>query len=118
MRCRPRDASGDILPVTAPVDLLTGPEAAAAVLSDHLHLLSGEWWENPSSGNEILDLLSDARGTDREAETLTSYLVSYIRTDPRVRSITDSRGSFSGRTFFFSCTAHTDDGESAVTFNA
>ena len=117
MRCRPRDATGDILPVLSLSDLLSDTAAAAASLTDHLRLLRGDWWENPSSGDEILDLLSDARGTEREAETLTAYLVSYLMTHPQVRSVSAPRGSFTGRTFHFSCTVHTEAGEADVAFD-
>lgn len=111
MLSRPVDASGDILPVTKLSDLLSGTPAVEAALKDHICLYSGEWWEDPEKGNEILALLSESRCTDRDAETLESYLVSYLLEFPAVRSVSDVSSSFAGHTFHFSCTAHTDSGD-------
>ncbi len=110
MLSRPVDASGDILPVTKSSDLLSGVPAVEAGLTDHRCLFFGEWWEDPEKGNEILDLISESRCTDRDAETLESYLVSYLLEFPGVQSISVVSSSFSGPTFFFSCTVHTEDG--------
>ena len=114
MLSRPVDASGDILPVTEPSDLLSGTPAVEVALKDHICLYSGEWWEDPERGNEILDLLSESRCTDQDAETLESYLVSYLLEFPAVRSVSDVFSSFSGHTFHFSCTAHTDYGDLTI----
>ena len=51
MLTRPTDPSGDILPVLSSSDLLSGPEAAAVALRDHLNLFTGDWWETESQGN-------------------------------------------------------------------
>ncbi len=111
MLSRPVDESGDILPVTCLSDLLSGVPAVETGLTDHRCLFFGEWWEDPEKGNEILDLISESRCTDQDAETLESYLVSYLLEFPGVRSISDVSSSFSGHTFYFSCTAHTDFGD-------
>ena len=113
MLCRPVSPSGDILPVLSHMDLLSGPLAVAAALRDHLSLFTGEWWESPSIGNEVLDLLQDARGTEQEADTLVSSLTDYILTFPGAASVSDASAGFSGRSFTFSCTVHTEDGSSA-----
>lgn len=112
MLSRPTDFSGDILPVLSPADLLSGPAAAAAGLRDHLHLFSGEWWEYADRGNEAFDLITASRVTDRDAPALTSSLVSYILSFPAVRSVSDARVSSGWHSLTFSCTAHTDTGES------
>ena len=57
MIIRPVDASGDILPVLSSADLLRGAPAVARLVQDQLELLSGDWWENPAWGNEILRML-------------------------------------------------------------
>ncbi len=111
MTSRPFDASGDVLPVLSPADLLSGPEAVAAALRDHLKLYRGDWWEYADRGNEILDMIAVSRCTDRDAATLVNYLTFYILTLPGVVSVTGASGSFSGRAFSFSCTAHTEEGE-------
>ena len=113
MLCRPVSPSGDILPVLSPSDLLSGPPAVAAALRDHLSLFAGEWWESPSVGNEVLDLLQDARGTEQEADALVSCLTDYILTFPWVSSVSDASVGFSGRAITFSCTVHTGDGSAA-----
>ncbi len=113
MISRPFDSSGDILPALSSSDLLSGPEAAAHALQDHLRLYRGDWWENPEKGNEILDLISVSRYTAQDASTLLTYLTSYILTLPGILSVSDTSASFSGHTFFFSCTAHTETGDTA-----
>ncbi len=114
MLSRPVDASGDILPVCKSSDLLAGVPAVEAGLTDHRCLFFGEWWEDPEKGNDILELISESRCTDQDAETLESYLVSYLLEFPGVQSISDVSSSFSGHTFFFSCTAHTDSGDLTI----
>ena len=114
MRCRPTDASGDILPVLSSSDLLSGCPAIAAALRDYLHLYQGDWWENPDLGNEVLDLLSESRCTLQDAEALSSYLVSYLLEFPGVHSVTDISSSFSGHEFLFSCVVHTEEGETDI----
>ena len=111
MLSRPADASGDVLPVMAPSDLLSGPPALAAGLHDHLNLFPGEWWETPDRGNPVFDLISVSRRTEQDAQTLASCLVSYVSSFPDVQSVSDVRTSFSGRIFSFSCTVHTETGE-------
>ena len=110
MLTRPTDPSGDILPVLSSSDLISGPEAAAVALRDHLNLFTGDWWENESRGNEIPELLALSRQTDQDAKSLSSYLVSFIQAFPAVRGLSDVRAAFSGREFRFACTAHTEAG--------
>ena len=114
MLSRPADGSGDILPVLSASDILSGIEAVATGLRDHLRLYTGDWWEDPEMGNEVMDLLSESRCTDQDAETLESYLVSYILEFPGVQSVSDISSSFSGHTFLFSCTVHTETGDLSV----
>ena len=44
MLSRPVDASGDILPVLSPSDLLSGVQTVAVGVKDHLNLYAGDWW--------------------------------------------------------------------------
>ena len=111
MLSRPIDFSGDILPVRSPADILTGPAAAASGLRDHLNLFPGEWWEYEDRGNPVFDLISVSRRTARDADTLTAALTSYILSFPGIRSVTGAKSSFDNRLFSFSCTAHTESGE-------
>ena len=63
MVIRPVDEDGDILPVLSPVNLLKGVKAETELIRDRLHLLSGDWWENPFWGNAALDMLKENRYT-------------------------------------------------------
>ena len=114
MLSRPVDSSGDILPVLSPSDLLSGPEALAAALADHLRLHYGDWWEYESRGNEIFDMIAASRYTERDAEALASYLVSYLQEFPGVRSVSGVSASFSGRVFDFSAKVHPEEGAPAT----
>ena len=114
MLSRPVDESGDILPVLSSSDLLTGVSAVAIGIRDLLRMYTGDWWENPDLGNEVLYLLADSRCTDQDAETHSSYLVSYLLEFPGVQSVTDVSSSFSGRVFIFSCTVHTEAGDTDI----
>ena len=111
MICRPADTSGDILPVLSPSDLLSGPAACAAGLRDHLNLYPGDWWETPDRGNPIFELISLSRRTERDAETLSACLISWLQAFPDIRTVSDVQASFSGRVFTFACTVHTESGE-------
>ena len=111
MIARPADSSGDILPVLSPSDLLSGPASCAAGLRDHLNLYPGDWWETPDRGNPILDLISLSRRTERDAETLSACLTSWLEAFPDVQNLSEVRASFSGHVFTFTCTVHTEAGE-------
>ena len=114
MMARPVDTDGDILPVISGADLLTGTEALAAGLRDQLRMYSGDWWENTEMGNEILELMAEARQTDEDAEALGSYLVGFLMEFVGVREVNEVAAAFEGREFRFSCRVRTSDGETKV----
>ena len=114
MIMRPVDENGDILPVRSSSDLVKGARAVALLAEDRLNLLAGEWWENPSRGNEILQMLQDSRLTESDQQALGTYLSSYIRETNGVRDVRDVEFSVNGRQFTFSCTVITDDGPVTV----
>ena len=116
MILRPVDETGDILPVLSSADLLRGAEAAALLAENRLNLYAGDWWEHPSAGNEILELLRESRLTEADGRTLSAYLVSYLRETPGVREISDIAFRAEGRRFFFSCTIETDAGSAGVSY--
>ena len=111
MLARLVDRNGDILPVTASADLLSGTEAAASALRDHLKLFPGEWWENEEKGNPVFDLITVSRRTEQDARTLSSALTSYILSFPGIRNVSDVHASIERQVFSFSCVAHTESGE-------
>ena len=118
MLLRPVDASGDILPVLSSSDLVSDPESVVLLVRDRLNLLSGEWWENPSWGCEIFDMIRSGRVTENDVSTLASYLSSYIATTPGVRSVEDVHTAVSGRQFTYSCRVLTEQGSGNASFSA
>ena len=106
MIARPVDASGDILPVLSPSDLLSDLPAVAAGLSDHLRLFSGDWWEYADRGNEIFDLIAGSRLTEKDIPALSGYLTSYLMDFPEVYAVSDVTVSVFGNTFSYSAVAH------------
>ena len=110
MLLRSVDSSGDILPVLSSSDLLRGAPAVALLVRDRLDLLSGDWWENPAWGNEILTMLRESRLTPADVQPLSTYLTSYIRETPGVEDVQDVTFSVDGRCFSYQCTVITDDG--------
>ncbi len=111
---RPVDENGDILPVLSSGDLLRGTEAVAALVRERLNLLTGDWWDNPALGNEILEMLREARLTEADEQMLSSYLSSYIRETPGVRDVREISCGMEGRQVRFSCTVETESGSATV----
>ena len=110
MLLRPVDASGDILPVLSASALVSDPESVVLLVRDRLNLLSGEWWENPSWGCEIFNMIRSGRVTENDISSLSSYLSSYIAATPGVRSVEDVHTAISGRRFTYSCRVLTEQG--------
>ena len=110
MKLRPVDASGDILPVLHASDLFSGALAVAKLVEDRLNLFSGDWWENPSRGNEILRMLQEGRLTEADAQSLSTYLSSYVRETTGVKEVQEEKWSLSGGRFSWSCTVLTEYG--------
>ncbi len=113
---RPVDETGDMLPVLSSGDLLRGAEAVAALVRERLNLLTGDWWENPAWGNEVVDMLQESRLTEEESQPLASYLSSYIRETPGVRDVAGVTFSAEGREFRYSCTVETDTGFADISY--
>lgn len=116
MVIRPVDADGDILPVLSPVDVVRGVEAEKMLITDRLNLLQGDWWENGSWGNMIVELLKENRYTEGDQQLLASYLSSYIRETKGVVEVKDMAFHTEGRQFFFSCTAETESGTTFIEY--
>ena len=114
MVIRPTDENGDILPVLSPASKLTGAEAVKELVRDRLTLLSGDWWENPSRGNAVLEMLKENRCTEADRQAISSYLSSYIRETRGVLEVRDVKCSLEDRRFSFSCTVETDTGPAAI----
>ena len=117
MILRPTDALGDILSVLSPADLMTGKRAEAELIRDWLNLFTGEWWENLSWGNEIIDLLRESRLTEADQQVLAMYLSSYIRKIPGVQDVRDVKTYIENKQFHFTCEIETEEGSETIQFD-
>ena len=113
---RPVDASGDILPVLSSSDLLRGPQATAQLVLDRLALYTGDWWENPAWGNEVLEMLEESRLTDTDGQVLASYLTAFIRETPGVGEVREVSFSMDNKKFRFQCAVDTESGTESISF--
>ena len=114
MRLRPVDTSGDVLPVLRVSDLLAGPPAVAQLVENRLKLFAGEWWENPEWGNEILRMLQEGRLTEADAQSLSTYLSSYVRKTTGVQDVREEKWTIASGRFSWSCTVLTENGREEV----
>ena len=113
---RPTDESGDVLPVLSSSDLLRDTGAVAAFVKNRLALLVGDWWENPSWGNAIVEMLKESRLTEADQRAIASYLSSYIRETVGVLDARDMQYSMEGRQFRLSCVIETEDGSASIQY--
>ena len=118
MRMRPTDENGDVLPVLHTGEMLSGALAVASLVESRLNLYAGDWWENPSWGNEILKMLQEGRLTNADAQALSTYLTEYVRETNGVQDVTDVRFSVEGHRFSWECTVLTTEGTAEVRFDA
>ena len=116
MLLRPVDDTGDILPVTSFDDLLSGAEAIARLAEARLWLFIEDWWENPGSGNPVLELLRESRFTEADADQLSQELSNYILETLGVLSVVDPVVTFIDRVASFSCRLITSQGESELDY--
>ena len=116
MLLRPVDSSGDILPVLSSSAMLSGGPAAAALAESRLNLLSGEWWENRSWGNRILEMMRSSRPAEADTQRISSYLTFYILETSGVLDVRDVSCTVSGRGITYSCRVVTESGSASVTY--
>ncbi len=116
MVIRPVDSGGDVLPVLSSAVLLRDASAVAELINDRLKLLVGDWWENLSWGNAIVEMLRETRYTEADQQTLATDLSSYIRETEGVLDVRDLIYSVDGRTFHFSCTVETENGTAEIDY--
>ena len=110
MVIRPVDGNGDVLPVLRSACLARGAAAEAQLVRDRLNLLVRDWWENLGWGNQIIEMMKDARLTEADGQTLASYLTGYIRETPGVTDVRDVAFSLDGKRFSYSCTVECEEG--------
>ena len=114
MRMRPVDQNGDVLPVLHASDMFSGSLAVAKLVEDRLNMFSGDWWENPAWGNEILRMLQEGRLTEADAQSLSTYLASYVRNTSGVKEVQDEKWAVDDARFSWSCTALTEYGSVSI----
>ena len=118
MRMRPTDENGDVLPVLHASDMFSGSLAVAKLVEDRLNLFSGDWWENPSWGNEILRMMQEGRLTEVDAQSLSTYLAGYVRGTAGVKEVQDEKWGLVGGRFSWSCTVITEYGKTDIHYEA
>lgn len=96
MTARPVDASGDILPVLSPGGLLSGPAAVAEAVRNSLRLNTGDWWEDPSRGLPLLELLRSVRLTEADLPAVTNLVAACIAEVPEVLSVSEVTAELTG----------------------
>ena len=116
MRMRPVDENGDVLPVLTGDGMLSGSAAVAKLVEDRLKLYAGDWWENPSWGNEILRMLQEGRLTEADAQSLSTYLAGYVRSTSGVKEVQDERWMLEGGRFSWGCTVLTEYGTAEIEY--
>ena len=116
MVLRPCDSAGDILPVLSLSQMASGAEAVGLLVEDRLNLLTGDWWENPSRGCRVLELLRESRMNEGDLQALSSYLCSYIRETTGVQDVRDAVISPQGRQAPFSCRVETAEGTANINY--
>ena len=116
MIIRPVDGNGDVLPVLRSRDLARGAVAETQLARDRLNLLVRDWWENLGWGNQIIEMMKDARLTEADGQALASYLTGYIRETPGVIDVRDVAFSLDGKRFSYSCTAECEEGTFGIAY--
>ena len=117
MKIRPVDENGDILPVLQIANMVSGPAAVSRLAECRLNLLSGDWWENPEHGNEILRMLQESRMTEADAQALSGYLSSYVKETSGVLDVRDVKWNLDGTRFSWSCKVMTEEGETVAEYH-
>ena len=116
MRMRPTDENGDVLPVLHTGEMFSGALAVASLVESWLQLYAGDWWENPSWGNEILRMLQEGRLTEADAQSLSTYLAGYVRNTSGVKEVQDEKWDLDGGRFSWGCTVITEYGTMGVNY--
>ena len=110
------DENGDILPVLSSSCMFRDEAAVAQHVKGRLSLLSGDWWENPAWGNEILDMLTESRLTESDRQAIASYLSSYIRETSGVQDVLNEIVDIMDRRLHYSCLIDTENGSIQVNY--
>ena len=116
MICRPEDENGDVLPVLSSSDLLRDTSAETVMVRNRLAFLVGDWWENPTWGNAIVEMLKESRLTEADGRAIAGYLSSYVRETAGVLDVRDVQYSMEEGRLRFSCVIESDKGSANVQY--
>ncbi len=111
MLCRPIDEDGDMTPVGASSQMLSGVQAVSEAVKSRLHLLLGEWWEDTSLGFVVPKLIFDGVRSEEGRTLLANYITAYIADTEGVTAVKDVSTKLEGRAMSYSCTVVTEYGE-------
>lgn len=88
MTIRPVDENGDMMPISDIDQMLTGAEAVAQGIRDHLSLYEGEWWEDEDEGFSMPEMLAYA-DKSWDTDMFIRFITSYAAGSPGVESVDD-----------------------------
>ena len=90
--------------------------AEAELTRDRLNLMTGDWWENPTWGNAIVEMLKESRLTEADGRAIAGYLSSYVRETAGVLDVRDVQYSMEEGRLCFSCVIESDKGSANVQY--
>ncbi len=111
MLCRPIDQDGDMTPVGAASQMVSGAQAVLEAVKSRLHLLLGEWWEDTSLGFVVPQLIFEGVRSEEGRTMLANYITAYIADTEGVTAVKDVTTKTEGRAMSYSCTVVTAYGE-------
>ena len=111
MLCRPIDTDGDMTPVGASSQMLSGAQSVAEAVKSRLHLLLGEWWEDTSLGFVVPRLVFEGVRSEEGRTMLANYITAYIADTEGVTAVKDVSTKLDGRAMSYQCTVVTAYGE-------
>lgn len=104
---RTTDENGDMMPITAQSQMLTGVDAVMAAVVSRLRLLYGEWWEDESLGFRVPEFLFNGVRQKNGRDMLASYITSYIMETEDVTSVRGVTAEMIDRKLQYACTVIT-----------
>ncbi len=114
MQYRALSPTGDYVVGASIGAFLTGADAVAQAVKTHLLLLSGEWWEDTSSGTTLFGGLVGLPGTPANLRAMDLIVRERILDTQGVASIKSFSSSYANRQYSVTATVLTTAGETAM----
>lgn len=111
MTHRPLDDDGDMMPVRAADEMLSGADAVGQAVASRLRLVYGEWWEDRTVGFRAPRILTEGVRTEDGREMLANYIGAYIKDTDGVRAIAGTRVRYGGHELSVDAAIETESGE-------